>query len=794
MNNDLGIRLPLKDIKKQQANEENTKLNYITPVLLEKWKNPKNVIMEYQFTDGRIVVDEKSITRKEAKKADYVLLHKENIPLAIVEAKGIEHSAEEGYQQAVEYATILDVPFAYLTNGKDLIERDMLTGKNRTLQLKDFPTPKELWYRYQNEKGITDKEESILIHPYHTALNGRNPRYYQRIAINRTVEAIAAGQDRILLVMATGTGKTYTAFQIIYRFWSMREKKKILFLADRNILVDQTMRNDFKPFEQARVMTKIDGKAIKTSYEVYLSLYQQLKSADKNYYTQFPSDFFDLIVVDECHRGSASDESSWREILDYFSSATQIGLTATPKETEDTSNIAYFGEPVYTYSLKQGIEDGFLAPYRVISVELDIDKSGYVAPEGTVDNNGNSVAGKLFLQKDFDRSIVVDERRKVVAKRITEYLKSSGNRYMKTIVFCEDISHAQAMQRLLENENSDLVAENPKYIVRITGDDEFGKSQLDNFIAPASKYPCIAITSKLMGTGVDSQTTELIVLDRCIGSMTEFKQIVGRGTRIKEEYQLEGEETIRNKSHFTILDFRKNYLKFSDPQFDGEPTSVLNVGETGEFPDTSNNAPKEPNDGDEEELQMPRGVVHVNGVEVEIVEETVQYLDEHGRLIKQNLESCIRNNIVTQFPTDADFKMAWLESNNKTLLAESLLIDKDFVRNYEHEFGSNIDKFDIIRNIAYGVSPKSKIERIELVKSNGILIPYLNEKGTQLIEQLFTTYLITDMESLKDVKLFDMPQFSALGWSPVKAVRFFGNKQKYLNLLGEIEKIMYEGE
>lgn len=784
-----------QEVLKQNKNEENTKLKYITPILLEKWRDVDKIVMEYYFTDGRINVSfDDVVTREQPKKVDYLLLHKTNIPLAVVEAKGIEHSAEEGYQQAIEYARLLDVPFAYTTNGKVLIERDMITGKNRTLKMSDFPTHDELWQRYKLEKGLTDDVENTYLYPYYASSNGRSPRYYQRIAINRTVEAISSGKDRILLVMATGTGKTYTAFQIIYRFWKTRQAKKILFLADRNILVDQTMKNDFKPFE--KVMVKVDGKNIKPSHEVYLSLYQQLKSADKDNYKQLPADFFDLIVVDECHRGSASEDSIWREILNYFGSAIQIGLTATPKETEDTSNIAYFGDPVYTYSLKQGIEDGFLAPYRVISVELDIDKEGYKMPENTFDSAGNDVSGKVYGQKDFDRTIIVDERRETVAKRIAEFIRKSGNAYMKTIVFCEKIEHAEAMQRLLENEMSDMVSKHWNYIVKITGDDEVGKAQIYNFIKPSNKVPCIAITSKLMGTGVDSQTCELIVLDRTIGSMTEFKQIVGRGTRIREEYQYEGEEMIHGKKFFTVLDFRKNYLKFSDPDFDGEPVCVLNIDEKGDFPKG-----KQPEEVDEsgndyntgsEDDSHPRTIIHLNGIDVEIVDEIVQFLDENGNLIKENIDSCVKNNILSQFPTLDEFKRAWLESSDKTTLAKELLLTSKYIKRCVTELG-DVDLFDIVIHIAYGEVVKSKENRANFVREK--LVPMLGKDNLKdLVEQLLQTYELTDFDTIRDTKVFNLPQFVEEGWSTVKAMRLIGGKPKHTKLLNEIQSLIYEGE
>ena len=516
---------------KKSLSEEDIKMKYITPAIEDAgWDIKKQVRAEYTFTDGRVIVRGNLTSRGKKKRADYLLFYKPNLPIAIIEAKENKKSMGAGMQQGIEYAEILDVAFAYSSNGDGFIEHDMIKGTERELSLEEFPSPEELWNRYKEVKNITDDEEEIITEPYFYTPGDKQPRYYQRNAINRTIEAIAKGQDKILLVMATGTGKTYTAFQIIYRLWKSRRKKKILFLADRNILVDQTMQNDFKPFQ--KVMTKIENKTIDSSYEVYLALYQQLSGQEgEEIYKEFSPEFFDLIVIDEAHRGSARDESAWRKILDYFESATKIGLTATPKETKNISNIAYFGEPVYTYSLKDGIEDGFLAPYKVIRIGIDKDLEGYRPTKGKVDAYGEIIEDREYNVKDFDRTLIIDDRTKKVAKKITEYLKKT-DRFAKTIVFCVDIDHAERMRQALINENSDLVAQNNKYIMRITGDNAEGKAQLDNFIDEDSLYPTIVTTSKLMTTGVDCKTCKLIVLDTNIGSMIEFKQIIGRGTRL----------------------------------------------------------------------------------------------------------------------------------------------------------------------------------------------------------------------------------------------------------------------
>lgn len=515
-------------MSKKDLSERDICTKYITPAIHSSgWDtlNKSVVREEYTFTDGRVIVRGNMVSRGKKKRADYILFHKPNLPIAIVEAKDNKHSIGDGMQQAINYGEILDVPFVYSSNGDGFLEHDMMTGKERELSINEFPTKEELWARFKGEKQITPEQEEIITEPYYFIAGDKTPRYYQRNAINRTVDAIAKGQDRILLVMATGTGKTYTAFQIIWRLWKSRRKKKILFLADRNILVDQTMHNDFKPFKN--VMTKVEKRKMDSSYEIFLALYQQLAGNNDELETfkQFSPDFFDLIVVDECHRGSAKEDSNWRRILEYFSSATQIGLTATPKETTEASNIDYFGEPVYTYSLKQGIDDGFLAPYKVVRIGLDKDLEGFRPTKGMLDDNGNEVEDREYNIKDFDKNIILDERTNVIAKKITEFLKKT-NRFDKTIVFCTRIEHAERMRQALVNENADLVAENPKYIMRITGDNQEGKAQLDNFIDEDSKYPTIVTTSKLMTTGVDCKTCKLIVLDTDIGSMTEFKQII----------------------------------------------------------------------------------------------------------------------------------------------------------------------------------------------------------------------------------------------------------------------------
>ena len=823
------------DLLQQQQNEETTKMKYITPIIQSKWGNNDKIVMEYYYTDGRISIDEYNVAhRGKQKKVDYLLLWKDNVLLALVEAKGQDHSADDGYSQAIDYAHDLDVPFAYATNGTELIEKDMITGINKRMRIEAFPGPDELWDRYLQEKGLSSEAEAIISYPYWTTLGGKKPRYYQRIAINRTVEHIAKGNKRALIVMATGTGKTFTAFQIIWRFWKMRKMKKILFLADRNILVDQTMRKDFAPFTSA--MVKFDNDKIDTSKDIYLALYQQLKSSETDYFKKFPRDFFDLIVVDEAHRGSASEDSSWHEILTWFSDAVQIGMTATPKDggveeasaaeeiaasklttalannpndmrmierlrkefdkahanrikAEEESNMYYFGNPVYVYSLKQGIEDGFLAPYKVISVELDVDKNGYTPPSGKLDMDGNPVEQRTYTQEEFDRKIIVEERRQLVAERITEFMKINDCRYAKTIVFCESIEHAQDTVRRLENLNHDLVAENPKYIMQITGDNDIGKQQLDNFVDPNSKYPVIAVTSRLMSTGVDAETCKIIVLDRTIGSMTEFKQIIGRGTRIKEKFECDGEED--TKMYFSILDFRKNYLKFNDPAFDGDPVTVTLVDPGKPFtpppvkPADPPVGPRPP---------KPDRVVRVNGVDVEIVGEEVRYLDKNGNLVKQNLDMCVRNNILTQYPTYDDFKKAWSIAQDKARFASELLLEDDnWGTSFEIRYGYKVDEFDIIAYFGYDIEPPmSKHQRTQ----NTEVVKYLamfDQEKRDILRGLLDAYADYNFTNLKDIKLtFSHERFKDYG-SPLNIMKkYFGTKEKYYAVLKELEKRIYE--
>lgn len=671
-------------MNKKDLSERDICTKFITPSIIKAgWDKDSQIREEVSFTAGKVMVRGKLVSRGKGKRADYILYYKNNIPLAIVEAKDNNHSAGAGIQQAIEYGEILDIPFVFSSNGDAFLFHDRtvdLGKKEIELPLNKFPSPQKLWEKYKKYKQLEDTEtEKIYTQAYHKDLaTNKEPRYYQRVAINRAVEAIAKGQDRVLLVMATGTGKTYTAFQIIWRLWKAKKKKRILFLADRNILIDQTKSQDFAPFGDK--MTKITKRHIDKSYEIYLALYQGIKGSneDKDAYKEFSRDFFDLIVIDECHRGSAKDDSSWREVLDYFSSATQLGLTATPKETKEVSNIEYFGEPIYTYSLKQGIEDGFLAPYKVIRPIINIDLDGLKLPQGTIDKYGNEVPDEEFNVKDFDKKIVVDERTELVAKRITQYLKNNS-RYDKTIVFCTDIDHANRMRQALVNENPDMVAENSKYVMQITGDNDEGKKELDNFIDPEVTYPVIATTSKLMTTGVDAKTCKLIAIDSNINSMTEFKQIIGRGTRLRPDY---------NKWYFTILDFRGVTRLFEDKEFDGEPVQVKEVQENEEMPKEEQTKEEVENiidnisddetiveippDIDITDIENPTKKFYVNGIEVVQVGERVQYYGNDGKLITESLIDYTKKNLKAQFATMDDFIKKWSESDKKSAIIDEL--------------------------------------------------------------------------------------------------------------------------
>ena len=770
-------------LNKKELTEEDIKLKYITPALqAADWDIKNQIRCEYYYTAGKINVRENVAQRGKGKKVDYLLSYKSNLPIAIVEAKDNKVPIAHGIQQGMDYAYDLDIPFAYSSNGDGFFEHDMITGEERELKLEEFPTPKQLWERYLKEKEITPEQESLITEPYYFMDINKTPRYYQRIAINKTIEAISKGQKRILLVMATGTGKTFTAFQIIHRLHKSGKMKKILYLADRNVLIDQTMQNDFKPFQ--KVMTKIEHRNMDSSYEIYMSLYHQLRSNEEEVYKQFKPDFFDLIIVDECHRSSAKDDSNWHEILTYFSGATQIGMTATPKETVDVSNITYFGEPIYTYSLKQGIEDGFLAPYKVVRVSLDRDLEGYRPERGKLDEDGYEVEDKEYTMHDFDRTIVIDERTKVVAKRIAEYMKST-DRMARTIVFCVDTEHALRMRNALAEENRDLMQLNPNYVVRITSNDVVGKAKLDDFIDSNTIYPVIATTSKLLSTGVDTKTVKLIVLDVEIQSMTEFKQIIGRGTRLLPN---------KGKEYFTIMDFRNNSEKFADPNFNGPAEVVLDVdGGNGQEPKTgkdfgiTDTTIKPPISGDIEDGQSKK--VYINNVPVSIINETVKYYDADGKLITESIVEYSGRNLKRVYERYEDFEQEWYRADSKKDFLNHLFNEGVMIDALYDKANDNIDIFDILSNMAYGVEVVSKEDRIEKVKNSNLINEY-NDSQKSVINELLETYKNQDVLELENIRTLEVKNFNKFG-GLVPIVNLFGGKDKYLNVISNIEKALY---
>ena len=770
-------------LNKKELTEEDIKLKYITPALQSAdWDIKNQIRCEYYYTAGKINVRENVAQRGKGKKVDYLLSYKSNLPIAIVEAKDNKVPIAHGIQQGIDYAYDLDIPFAYSSNGDGFFEHDMITGEERELKLEEFPTPKQLWERYLKEKEINPEQESLITEPYYFMDINKTPRYYQRIAINKTIEAISKGQKRILLVMATGTGKTFTAFQIIHRLHKSGKMKKILYLADRNVLIDQTMQNDFKPFQ--KVMTKIEHRNMDSSYEIYMSLYHQLRSNEEEVYKQFKPDFFDLIIVDECHRSSAKDDSNWHEILTYFSGATQIGMTATPKETVDVSNITYFGEPIYTYSLKQGIEDGFLAPYKVVRVSLDRDLEGYRPERGKLDEDGYEVEDKEYTMHDFDRTIVIDERTKVVAKRIAEYMKST-DRMARTIVFCVDTEHALRMRNALAEENRDLMQLNPNYVVRITSNDVVGKAKLDDFIDSNTIYPVIATTSKLLSTGVDTKTVKLIVLDVEIQSMTEFKQIIGRGTRLLPN---------KGKEYFTIMDFRNNSEKFADPNFNGPAEVVLDVdGGNGQDPKTgkdfgiTDTTIKPPISGEVEDGQSKK--VYINNVPVSIINETVKYYDADGKLITESIVEYSGRNLKRVYERYEDFEQEWYRADSKKDFLNHLFNEGVMIDALYDKANDNIDIFDILSNMAYGTEVVSKEDRIEKVKNSDFINEY-NDSQKSVIDELLETYKNQDVLELENIRTLEVKNFNKFG-GLVPIVNLFGGKDKYLNVISNIEKALY---
>ncbi|MAA75723.1 MAG: restriction endonuclease [Salinisphaeraceae bacterium] len=795
----------MSTLNKKALSERDICTKFITPALQESgWDIHTQVLEEVSFTAGRIIVRGRLHARGQKRRADYVLSFQKNQPIAVIEAKDNKHSLGDGMQQALAYSDALDTPFVFSSNGAGFLFHDR-TGLSpqteTTLTLDQFPSPQTLWERYCRYKGIDIEARKTVEQPYYDDGSGRAPRYYQYVAINRTVEAVAKGQERILLVMATGTGKTYTAFQIIWRLWKSGRKKRILFLADRNILVDQTKNNDFKPFGQA--MTKVTNRTVDKSYEIYLSLYQAVTGTDedRNIYKQFSPDFFDLIVIDECHRGSAAVDSAWRAILDYFSSATHIGLTATPKETKEVSNIDYFGEPVYTYSLKQGIEDGFLAPYKVVRVDIDKDLQGWRPSKGQTDKHGELIDDRIYNQKDFDRNLVLEKRTEVVAAKITEFLERTDP-YQKTIVFCEDIDHAERMRQALINLNPKRVAENRKYVMRITGDENEGKAELDNFINPEERYPVIATTSKLMTTGVDAKTCKVIALDQRIQSMTEFKQIIGRGTRIDDDY---------NKHWFTILDFKKATELFADPDFDGDPVKVYEpdigqpinpddenpAGEINEEPSDYGAGDGEPwanDDTPDSDDESGKRIKYVVGdVDVSVIAERMQYLGPDGRLITESLKDYTRKRVLEQFASLDEFLRRWTDAERKQTIIEELadagVFWEDLIADVRKKLGEDPDPFDVICHIVFDQPPLSRKQRAEQLRRTGYFDKY-EGAARQVLDALLSKYTDAGIEHIEDVKVLRLDPFRQMG-SPIELIGAFGGKSDYLEALQDFEKALY---
>ena len=801
---------------------------FISPAVVNAgWDSSTQIRREVSFTKGRIIVRGKLVTRGKLKRADYILYY-QHIPLALIEAKDSSRSPQDGMQQALDYAHTLDIPFVFASNGDAFVFHDR-SGQSAQLEslleLDAFPGPSALWEKYRAWKGLNPQQERLVLQPYYDDGSAKEPRYYQRNAINATIEAIAKGQNRILLVMATGTGKTYTAFQIIWRLWKVGAKKRILFLADRNVLIDQTMVNDFRPFGAAMAKLSTNSKTIErdngetidlpialdrkrridTAYEIYLGLYQAITGPEERQklFREFSPGFFDLIVIDECHRGSAAADSAWREILQHFASATQIGLTATPKETEYVSNIQYFGPPVYTYSLKQGINDGFLAPYKVVKVHFDVDVEGYRPELGDVDELGNEIEDRIYNSKDYDRTLVIDERTRRVASWISDFLKTNNERMEKTIIFCVDTEHAARMRQALVNENADLVQRCDRYVMRITGDDPIGKAQVGNFIDPEAKYPVIVTTSRLLSTGVDAQTCRLIVLDRIVGSMTEFKQILGRGTRVHEESK---------KFYFTLIDFRGATNHFADKDFDGLPVQIYEPaeGDPVELPDSvplvddgEEPFPEVPG-GDEQwidgfppDSSLPPKVgekqhkYYIKGKPVAVLAERVEYLDENGKLITESLRDYSRKAIRAHYASLEKFLARWKSTERKEAIIEELAEEGLLLDPLREEVGKDLDPFDLICHIAFDQPPRTRRERANNVKKRDVFSKY-GPQARAVLEALLVKYQDEGLVSgLDNVKVLEIPPFNAMG-TPLQLIKQFGSKASFETAVHELQAALYQ--
>ena len=771
-------------LSKKEMSEEDIKLQYITPAITSKWDRGK-ITMETQVTDGKINLKGNFVFREKPKRADYILYLNANNPIAIIEAKDNKHSVSHGLQQAMTYAQMLDLPFAYSSNGDGFVEHDFLTGKERQFGLDEFPTEAELVARFKHESGMTPAQEMVIEQPYYSSQNTYPPRYYQRIAINRTVDAIARGRNRLLLVMATGTGKTYTAFQIVYRMLQSGLKRKILYLTDRNILVDQSIQQDFAPLEKVihKINVAKDDKSTITSHEVYFSLYQQLVGDDdKEHFSElFTPDFFDLIIVDECHRGSAKEESRWRRILEYFNSATQIGMTATPKETKYISNLSYFGEPIYMYSLKEGIEDGFLAPFKVINIMTDIG-DGWRPRKGQRDIYGNEIEDRIYTNSDYDYNIIIEDRIHQVASEITRYLKST-DRMAKTIVFCATEDAAERMRQALVNLNSDMVKENPDYVVRITGSDDYGKKKLDYFISVSAPYPVIATTSKLLSTGADCKMTKLIVLDEMIGSMTEFKQIIGRGTRLREK---------EGKTHFVVMDFRNVSRLFADPDWDGPIMIDLGFTPGGYTPSPNGDGSVDPPIPPNPPAVKP--VVGRDGCKVEIIHKTVSVYDTNGKLLrKESIVDYTKENIRGEYASLDNFIRQWSKEEKKKKIREMLLergIDLELMKADQNMV--DVDDFDFICHVAFDKKPLTRKERANNVKKRDFLSKY-SGVAKEVLEALLDKYMNTGIYEIEKTEILKLDPFLKLG-KPAKIAGYFGGKAGYMQAVKELEEAIYADE
>ena len=761
---------------------------FITPAIVSAgWDPMQQIRREVTLTPGPIVVRGNMSSRNKKKKkfADYVLSHEPGVPVAVVEAKDNNHTVSYGMQQALGYAEILKVPSIFSSNGEAFASHNKVSAQDEDIEIEfpldAFPTPEILWKRYKTFRGIEESEEELVLQPYHLDPSGKEPRYYQVEAINRTIEAIAHGRKRVLLVMATGTGKTYTIFQIIWRLWKAKEVSRILFLVDRNILADQTLVNDFKPF--GSVMAKVKNRKIDPAFEIHLGLYQALTGPDEEdkIYKNVSRDFFDLVVVDECHRGSAADDSAWREILDYFSDAVHVGLTATPKETKYVSNTTYFGDPAYTYSLKQGIEDGFLAPYKVVRIDIDKDIHGWTPPPDMTDDLGEEIEQRTYNQTDMDRILILNQRTKLVAKRVMQLLNATDP-YAKTIIFCEDIDHAERMRKAIVNAAGKIAKDNPKYVMRITGDSVEGKAELDNFIDPESKYPVIATTSELLTTGVDAVTCKLIVLDKTINSMTSFKQIIGRGTRVDEE---------NNKYFFTIMDFKKATELFRDPDFDGEPVVIFEPGDDDDpVPPDPDPEPDDDNGGDDDEGDGVKKI-HVSGVPARIIAERIEYLGPDGTLITESYKDYSRKKIQSEYESLDDFIQKWNGAKKKQIIIDELEEHGIVLDNLAIDVGKDYGDFDLICHIAYDQPPLTRKERANNVKKRNYFTKY-GDQARAVLNALLDKYADEGISTIESARVLKLKPFTDMG-TPMEIINnIFGGKETYDNALEELEQQLYK--